>query len=210
MKKLISVALVFVMFVTYASITYAGDMGVQIIGGQETETEPVSLDDIKLGVEVTIDGYGRLTPIAYTVQDTLGFYAQGRSEPSNDWWYRSGQEADYVILKMDIVNLAMRDKNFLENVEIKAIYNDKYEYGGWAYQFNYDNKISDWSPYGEYNKKQNMEFAIAEADIFPIGSMYQGHYCFGATLPNAVVNAKEPLRMIITIDGNEITYNIRK
>lgn len=46
--------------------------------------------------------------------------------------------------------------------------------------------------------------------MFAAGPMYTGHYAFGCTLPNAVVNSKKPLRMVITIDGNELTYNIRK
>ena len=44
-----------------------------------------------------------------------------------------------------------------------------------------------------------------------VGYMETGNYVLGCTLPNYVVDdAKSPLSMVITIDGNEITYNIRK
>lgn len=209
MKKLISLFLVLVITVVCTAVVFA-EMGVQVIGGPSTETLPVSLDDIKLNVDVTIDGYGILTPTAYKVQDTLGYYRQGKTDPDTNW-YNSGQEAEYVLLRMDILNLSTREKEFIENVEVKVVYDDKYEYAGWAYQYNYNNKVhsnSNW--YGTDANVQNVEFVIAKEDVFPIGSMYQGHYSFGATLPNAVVNSKAPLRMIITMDGNEITYNIRK
>ena len=58
--------------------------------------------------------------------------------------------------------------------------------------------------------KQNKNWVIDPADNFEIDPMYSGHYVFGCTLPNAVVNSEKPLRMVITIDGNELTYNIRK
>ena len=52
--------------------------------------------------------------------------------------------------------------------------------------------------------------AINSEKNFVIEPMYPKRYAFGCTLPNAVVSSKKPLRMEITIDGNEITYNIRR
>lgn len=187
MKRLVGIFLL-TLLMMFAAVTFAAEMGVQVIGGPATEAELVSLDDIKIGVDITIDDYGVLTPLAYTVQDTLP-----KAEVYD--WYRSGTEAEFAVLKIDILNMSMREKSFLEDVEVKVVYDDRYEYGGWAYQFDYN---------------RSAESAIKKDDAFPIGPMYQGHYCFGATLPNAVFNAKEPLRMVVTIDGHEITYNIRK
>jgi len=201
-----------ILTISIVSATAAfAEMGVQMIGEPTIDTEPISLADVKLGVDVTIDGYGRLTPTTYVVQSKLGRYKKGANVPS-DFWYNSGQDAKYVILTMDIVNLTMKDKNFLENIKIKAVFDDIYEFDGWAHQFNYNNDaVNSWfNEYGEYNNKQNMEFVIDVADIFPISTMYAGHFCFGVTLPNAVIDAKEPLRLVIIMDGNEITYNIRK
>ena len=209
MKRILSMLIVLTMLLG-CSVAMA-EMGVQVIGGPDTETEPVSLDDIKLNEGATIDGYAIFTATAYTVQDNLGYYKQGKTKPDGDWWYRSGKEAEYVILRVDLTTLATREKLFLENAEVKVVYDDTYEYAGWAYQLNYDNGTSDWSGgYGTYNKIQNTEFVIDAADNFAIGPMYAGHYFFGCTLPNAVIEGKAPLRMVINLDGNEITYNVRK
>ena len=212
MKKILSMILALMMLLT-ASAALAEGMGVQVIGGPTTTTEPVSLDDFKLNVEAEIEGYGLLFATEFAFADHLGYYRQGYTEPSwnsGKWCYRSGNEADYAILRMDITNTVTMPKDFLASCEVKVIYDDLYEYAGWFYQVNYNNKTYNDSDYGEDNKKQNVRWVINSADNFPIDPMYQGHYVLGCTLPNAVVNSKEPLKMIITIDGNEITYNIRK
>ena len=213
MKKQISMILALVMLLCLSSVAFAADMGVQVIGGPDADNEPVSLDDIKLNVEATIDGYAIFLPTAYTTQDALGYYRQGQHRPYDAVkdWYRSGEDAEFVVLRVDMTNLATNDKKFLENAEVKVVFDEKYEYSGWSYQLNYDNEILDYSYYyGVYNEIQNKEFVIDPADNFAIGPMYAGHYFFGCTLPNAVLSSKKPLAMIITIDGNEITYNIRK
>ena len=41
--------------------------------------------------------------------------------------------------------------------------------------------------------------------------MYTGTYASGCTLPNYVIeDKKSPLRIEISMDGNELTYHIRK
>ena len=113
----------------------------------------------------------------------------------NSWWINSGDDADYAILKMDILNLAMTEKEYLNNVEVKVVFDDVYEYGGWTGQYNYSNATDDHSKYfGEATNKQNTEFIIDKADHFSIGPMYEGHYCFGCTLPNAVVSEGRALQ----------------
>lgn len=216
MKKILSMLLVLMMLLT-ASAALADGMGVQVIGGPETETEPVSLDDIKLSVAVDIPDYAILTPTAFEFADHLGHYIQGRSKTDfyakGDQYYYSGNEADYAILRFDITNTSMSAVNFLEACEVKVVFDDKYEYAGWFYQSNFDNGTNDYSLdnywYGEQNK-QNKLWAIHETDVFAINPMYTGHYIFGCTLPNVVVESKLPLRMEIKLGGNEITYNIRK
>lgn len=210
MKKILSLVLVLSMLLG-CSVAMA-EMGVQVIGGPDTETEPVSLDDIKIGVEAEIDGYGIILANEFAYADRLGYFEQGRTSPKRyDYtYYQSGNDAEYAILRMDITNTARENKDFLGDCEVKVVFDDVYEYAGWAYQVNYNNDTDMSSNYGEDNQKQNVRWAIDSADNFPIGPMYAGHYIFGCTLPNAVVNSKKPLRMVITIDGNEITYNIRK
>lgn len=210
MKKILSMLLVLSMLLS-VSAALADGMGVQVIGGPATESEPVSLDDFKLNTEATIDGYGILLATEFVFKDQLGYYRSGRTDVYNtDDFYYSGNEADYALLKMDITNISTKPRDFLTSCEVKVIYDDVYEYGGWFYQYNYNNGTYDSSKSGEDRKKQNTNWVINQADQFAINPMYQGHYVFGCTLPNAVVNSKAPLRMVITIDGNEITYNIRK
>jgi len=199
MKRVLAMLLVFLMLLTTSAM--AAGMGVQIIGGPEVETEPVSLDDVKLDVEVEIDGYGIITPTGFSFADMLRTYMKGDSYNWKD--FSSGAEAEYALFNVDILNTTLKNKEYLASCEVKVIYDDVYEYAGWAYQYNWNNadRGSNMSP---------KTSPIQPEDNFAIDPMYEGHYLFGCTLPNAVVNSKAPLKMIITIDGNEITYNIRK
>lgn len=189
MKKILSLVLVIVLLLG-CSVTFAesdDDLGVTVIGGPETETETVSLDDFKLKIAAEIEGYGILCGTSFEFVDSFYVY--------NDGWRRSGTEADYAMLRMDILNTTMKNMDYLSACEVKVVYDDTYEFGGWYRQYNFD-----WSE----------EDTLMKSDQFAIAPMYEGHYVFGCTLPNAVVTSQKPLKMIITIDGNEITYNIRK
>lgn len=211
MKKIFSVLLVLSMLLS-ASAALAEGMGVQVIGGSETETEPVSLDDLKLDTKAEIEGWGDLTFTAYEVQDALGYYRSGRTDvyDADGDYYCSGKEAEFAVLYADILNTQLKDKNYLENVSVKAVYDDTYEYAGWFYQRNYNNSTYAYYSLEVDKSKQNIRWAIDTADNFSISPMYEGHYLFGCTLPNAVISGNKSLKLIITIDGNEITYNIRK
>lgn len=209
MKKILSVLLVFAML--FGCSVAMAEMGVQVIGGPETETEPVSLDDLKLNVDAEIEGYGILYATEFAFKDRLGYYRSGLTYVYDGRdFYLSGMEAEYALLKVDIINTSTKPRDFISSCEVKVVYDDVYEYAGWYYQYNYNNRTSDSSYSGEDSKKQNTNWVINAADQYAIDPMYQGHFAFGCTLPNAVVNSKKPLRMVITIDGNEITYNIRK
>ena len=209
---IIALMLVVVQFGAFA------EMGVQIIGGPETESEPVTLDDIKLDTAVTIDGYGELTPTSYkTVDELLSYragmhYIQSKYSNMNDTAvvYSSGLEADYCLLNMDILNIQMRAVDFIDGCSVVVTSDDVYQFAGWVYQYNYDNAdcSTDGRNYGPENA--NTTCVIDPSDNFAIDPMYIGHYVFGCTLPNRVLSAKTPLKMVITIGGNEITYNIRK
>jgi len=211
MKRILSVFLVVIMLLSVPA-ALAADMGIQIIGGPEVESEPVSLEDLKLEMDAEIEGWGILTLTKYEVQDMLGYYRSGKKSVSDSWgdYYVSGKEADYALLYADILNTQLKSKNYLENVSVKAVYDDVYEYAGFCYQCNYNNNINSNAALEADRSKQNTRWAINKADQFAIDPMYEGHYIFGCTLPNAVFNIHKPLKLIITIDENEITYNIRK
>lgn len=207
MKKILSALLVLTLL--FGCSGALAEMGVQVIGGSQAETEPVSLDDLKLEESAQVDGWGTITLTSCKFENTLYQYKQGKHSVAGNWnMFDSGAEADYLVLKADILNSTKTERDYLASVEVKVVFDDDVEYAGWFWQYNWDNEIKDYD-WNELNGIQNKMFVIDKADQFPIGPYYEGHYCFGCTLPNAVVNGKQPLRMEIVIDGNEITYNIR-
>ncbi len=214
MKRILSTLLVLSMLLSYSAAM--AELGVQIIGGPDMESEPVSLDDVKVGDVVDIDGYATIEFKEYVVKDKLGYYFAGKNAPYGNYpnyYYQSGSDAEFIALFVDLTNLSTKDKNFLTECEVQVIFDDKYIYGGWAFQQNYNNNSANgWydNETGADRNEQNKKWVIDSSDVFAVGQMYTGHYVFGCTLPNAVINSKKPLRMVITLDGNEITYNIRK
>lgn len=200
MKKILAC---FLLFVICLPIAYADDLGIQIIGAPETQTETVSLDDIKLNTEVTIDGFARLVATEFDFVDVMPVYKEG----SNDQTITasSGVYADYAALYMDIVNLSKGSIDYLDSCDVVAYYyyDDEYVFTGGGNQINWDNKPSDSNLDPKY-------VPISSNDNFAIGSMYKGHYVFGLTLPNEVVHGKGALKLVINLSGNEITYNVRE
>ncbi len=234
MKKILSMILVLSMLLA-ASAALAEGMGVQVIGGQDSSTQPVSLDDIQLEATVEIPGWGDITPLAYAVQDCvmvrkpgqLGriwrYTGTGSDKPDGydkyfehnlkiecqfhtfddykywveDWitHYESGTQAEYAFLGLDILNTTADRIDYLKDYSVKVIFDDRVEYAGWCYQCDMDLNRCTW---------------LDSSNNFVIDPYYVGHYVFGCTLPNSVINGKAPLRMVITLDGKEITYNIRK
>lgn len=166
------------------------DLGVVMIsGGEEEDTsEPVSLDDIKIGKEIEIPDYAIFTPTEYTVVDKF---------TDNGGYEYSGNTAEYVILYFSLMNQKTETVDF--NAEISSVvvtYNEKYQYAGWSFQRNAD--------YGD--PKQG----LSSGQQFGIDPMYEGLYMVGCTLPNAVIEGTEPLVLTFKIGENEVTYNIRE
>ena len=173
---------------------FGADLGVQLISGPEEEedVEPVSLDDVKLGKEMEIDNYGIVIFNSFDFGNSIGRYGMGGH-------FDSGVEAEYGILKIDITNTSKQPKDFLQNISVKVVYDDEYEYSGFAYQYDYNK-----------SKESILYSSNSSNNYFAIDPMYIGHYLFGCTLPNTVVESKKPLRMEISIDENDFTYHIRK
>ena len=190
MKKIVLLVVVAALLIV-ASV-FAQDMGVQVIGGPDITAQSVSLDDLKVGSVAEVDGWGIIKVTSFNFVDTINKY-------DSAWWsdgtYNSGNEADYALLRLDITNTNLTSKNYLDAVTVKAVYDDVFEYAGWYHQYDFD---------------RNPDWVASTKNWFSIDPMYQGHYAFGCTLPNAVVTSSKPLRLEIKIDGNELTYNIRK
>ncbi|MBQ7545331.1 MAG: hypothetical protein IJT02_10365 [Synergistaceae bacterium] len=122
--------------------------------------------------------------------------------------HASGQESDFAWLKADILNLQKEKTSFMKDIAVNVIYNDEYEFDGWVRQFNYDYSKAEIYVLGETSI--GWPVCLSPVDEMPIAPMYKGHYAFGCTLPNFVVEDKDsPLRMEITIGGHKLTYNIR-
>ena len=209
MKKILSMLIA--LSILLGCSAAMAEMGVQIIGGSlQEEGQPVSLDDMQLEEAVEVEGWGTITLTSCCFMDSLYQFKEGKHEVAGNWnVFDSGLEADYLLIQADILNNTKNAHDYLSDVEVKAVFDDDVEFAGWFWQYNWDNGTKDYD-WGELNGIQNKEFVIAKADQFAIDPYYAGHYCFGCTLPNAVVNGEQPLRLEIRIDGNEITYNIRK
>lgn len=202
MKKLLSLVLASLLVLSLGTPALALDLGVIQIGGPEEETstnvEPGSME-IKLNDTLTIDGWGEITLTKADYYDSYMLYS------SEGWWhdYYSGVEAEYVVVYLDVVNTGLKAHDFLAEASssstpaVKVVYKDVYEYEGAGYQVN-----QDWDEDGLIGLNPDLDF--------PIEPMYVGHYMFVCKLPNAVVERKDSLSMIFTMDENEFTYFIRK
>ena len=186
--KRAGIALLLAAVMMQTTAVWASDFTIQIIGEEKLEeAETVSLDDIKLNKEISIDEYGDITPTSCEFIDQ--FYSR-----DNGWVY-SGEEADFLYFRLDILNTTLKNRDYLADVQIKAVYDDRFEFAGWYGQFNYD---------------RGKDEMLKKDEQYAIEPLYAGHYVFGCTLPNAAVNGKKELRLEIRIDGNELTYYVRK
>lgn len=182
------------MLLSLSALAFADEFGVQIISRPEEETaETSSLDDMKIEEEVEIDGYGIVTVKSFDIVDD--FYRWNKNQTSHRM-IESGDDADFALMYLSIINTATTARSFARECEVKLVFDEIYEYGGWIIQAK---SYSDAAWRG-----------LNEADYYAIEPLYEGCYMIGGAIPNYVVNNKKPLAMIITIDGNEMTYNIRK
>ena len=144
-------------------------------------------------------------------------------------WVESGVDADFVLLSLDINNLSGEDHAFLGDATVLVVEDDQYKFGGWIVQYNFNYDVQRLSHANEmtYDKQiENRDIllsvshhgyhgnliraALNSADEQPIAIRYTGHYVIGCALPNDVITGKTPLKIVITMNGEEMTYNIRK
>lgn len=231
MKKIFLMMLVLTMVIG-SSVAHATDLEVQVIGGEDAHMETISMDDMQLGATYEIGGYARIMPLSFDYMDVFVQYAKdyagdnttSRNHNENALMYEdnsvwgpgyynyiiemhSGENADFAWLLVDITNMQRESAMFMEGAEVKVYFNDEYEFQGWVRQFNYnyDTTRQYEGIIGTY-----IRAAIDPANEEAIDPVYTGHYVFGCTLPNAVVEGTEPLRMEIRLGENDLTYHIRK
>ncbi|MDR0928511.1 MAG: hypothetical protein LBM74_02230 [Oscillospiraceae bacterium] len=191
----------------------AADLGVMMPGGANapTQARPASLEDMQDGVPIAIPGYGDVMVICSLTYDTIstreyigGVGATGYTlQPKT---YRSGVDADYATLFIRIVNMQRAAYDYLPDItDIMFTYDTSYSFIGWAYQ-------AEASPFAELPGVGDMRFyRVWEGDHRkPIEMLYTGYYLIGATLPNMVFETTAPLSVTFKLNGNEVTYHIRK
>lgn len=194
MKKLINIviwamilSLSFVPAVAFAD----DDMAVKVISEPSlSAVEESTMDDMKKNSPYTVDGWGTVTVTDCQFTDQIS---------TTDIYYnnfiKSGEDADYLWLHCEILNRMKDAHNFKKEAEIKAIFDDDYEFAGWVKQL----------------RSENDNVIIYKSDDeYSIDPLYQGHYCIGCTLPNFVINSTAPLKLVFTIDNKEFTYIVRQ
>ena len=199
MKRMLTL-LIALLLIAGASTALASNMDVVIIPSEDVDVETSSLDDMKMDIDVSILNYCVIKPTKFAYADTISKYGSG----SKTWvstTYESGHEAQYACLYVNIKNITQKSTDFLKECTVTVTYADQYVYSGWSHQFDWDNS--------EGADKAKTAF-IDKDDLYAIKQMYVGHYVFGCTLPNAVVNGEGSLRMDISIGKYEMTYYIRK
>ena len=225
MKKAFVALVLLVSIVTMLGVACADD------------DDKMTFDDVTFGKAYKIKGYASVTLLGFKFVDMYAQWEDGKASSAqrNEYMERSplsvfshkssghnigshylncdfkmsGEEADFAWLKLDIVNLQKNEATFMKDVSVKIIYDDEYEYDGWVRQFNYDFSNSEIYRYQEKNAI-GWPVCLSPVDEMPIKPMYKGHYAFGCTLPNFVVEDKSAsLRMVIIMDDHKLTYNIR-
>lgn len=187
MKKILLMLLILSMMLT--ATAFADDTGIQVIGGPSAESTPVSMDDMKIGKTVKIDGFGDVTILSAEWRDEIAY--------GNDKSWYSGAEAEYLYLKLRILNTQKSAYDYAQVIhDIVCDFGDGYQFGGWYRQ------REDDTDSGYLYKDEKKSYEIAP--------LYAGQYGVIVTLPNLVVESKEPLSVTFKIGDNEFTYHHRQ
>lgn len=208
MKRILSILsfcfLVFLVLTVLALMTpaLADDTGIQIIGGPEDTAETINMDDMKEGDTAQISGFGDITLVYTEFVDSIPTdvyidswsYSDGTIKESID----SGSKADFLRIRLHILNTQKKSFDFKEVFgDVLCVFGDDYQFGGWVRQ---ERKRADrfWTMYPDAEQS------------YSIDPLYEGYFDVVVTLPNYVVESKEPLSVTFSIGDNEFTCNIRK
>lgn len=192
MKKIIALLLT-LLVVGSSMAALAEDTGIQIIGGNDKPAEAVNLDNMKVGETAEIEGFGEVTITFADYYDTIRHLDSGGYR---DTW-NSGPEAEYLYLKIRILNTQKKAQNYLNMFgDVICEFDDGFQFAGWYRQRNKD--TDDGYLYN------------SSTDGYDISPLYAGQYGVIVTLPNYVVDSKAPLSVTFKIGENEFTYHHRK
>ena len=176
----------------------------------DRDTPGADLNDLKLGERITINNTTALHLTAYSELNRLGYYPASNDRDFSKA-YDSGIETQYILVKMSIKNRGKYRINYLQDAHVEVVFDQNYRFGGWTQQYDHQKPTSTSTFVNEQDVgRQNENYVVSAADRYDIDPGQTGYYCFGCTLPNAVLSGTKPLKMIISIDGTEITHYIRK
>lgn len=171
---------------------------VQNFDAEKAKADAVAADGLKIGDTITIDGFGELTALSFEFADTFQHLYNGMNNMQ-----MSGDDADYAILKIRVLNATTSKKKYLNDFSVKMKSDEKYGYQGWAFQYDID--------FENENSAIAMDASEAEqkgvAEIEPLS---EGYYMFGCTLPQEIVEGNGRLSMEIDFDGNKMIYYVQR
>ncbi len=148
-----------------------------------TQADIVSApNSLQLGQTLHLDGIGDITPLSCTYYDRLY---------SSKWAHKAAKNEQYILLELDILNTNRQARGYLLGAEITAIYDGYYTYQG------------------EVQQLQDTDTNGCNATEIKLDPLYNSSYAFACKLPNAVINGDGPLTLVLTLDGIQLTYDVR-
>ncbi|RKJ51753.1 YARHG domain-containing protein [bacterium 1XD42-54] len=165
---------------------------------EKAEADATAVGDLKIGDTVEIDGFGELTVLSFEFADTFQHLYDGMNKIQ-----MSGDDADYAILKIRVLNTTTSKKKYLNDFSVKMKSDEKYGYQGWAFQYETDSE----------NENAVIAMDVSEAEqkgLREIESLCEGYYMFGCTLPQEIVTGNGRLSMEIDFDGNKMIYYVQR
>ena len=178
-------------------------------GGLELEGSAGNPGDVGLGEAISLGADSQLVVNACETLDRMGYYRAGQSEVGDaSDYYKSGGDADYVVIQADILNGGDAERNYLDGATVRL--SGEKRYAGWAFQLNSFNGTAQGEDYGEDSGRQNRRWVIDAADNYPIQPGGTGNYIFGCTVPASELDGGGALKLEISLKAGSFTYFVRR
>lgn len=131
-------------------------------------------------------------------------------------WIEAGEGGCFAWLRADITNSNSEVESLTEAINIKVVYAEEFEFGGWTRlidtsKIDYEYSDGCVSRLGYELSEHPSQILMHPANANTIGFMGTGYYVLGCTLPKYVVeDTASPLRFEIHIGDDVFIYHIRK
>ena len=165
--------------------------------------------EVSLGESIDLGDDSQLYLNACETLDRMGYYRAGQSEVgSASDYYRSGGDADYVVIQADILNSGSAERDYLDGAMVRL--SGEKQYAGWAFQLNYFNGTAQGEDYGDDSGSQNRRWVIDVADNYAIQPGGTGNYIFGCTVPASELDGGGALKLEVALKAGGFTYYLRR